>query len=158
MFHSRHFVRHLGICYRICVKLIQLMCSVITHNIQWKTEVSILINGWVTPIIVFHNRHFVRHLENCKRICVNLLQLMSGVIMHNSVKKRGGIAYWTICWHCPDRSSTRKSNNCPPHLREEVHEESHPGTALNVSEFRDCYRRVLDRMKVSEGISKKLRH
>ena len=30
--NSRHFVRHLGICYRICVKLIQLMCAVITHK------------------------------------------------------------------------------------------------------------------------------
>ena len=30
--HSRHFVRHLGICNLICVKLLQLMCAVITHN------------------------------------------------------------------------------------------------------------------------------
>ena len=30
--HSRHFVRHLGICNPICVKLLQLMCAVITHN------------------------------------------------------------------------------------------------------------------------------
>ena len=30
--HSRHFVRHLSICNPICVKLLQLMCAVITHN------------------------------------------------------------------------------------------------------------------------------
>ena len=39
------------------------------------------------PIIVFHSRHFVRHLGICNRICVNLLQLMSGVITHNSHQK-----------------------------------------------------------------------
>ena len=38
------------------------------------------------PIIVFHGRHFVRHLVICNPICVKLLQVMSGVILHN-VKK-----------------------------------------------------------------------
>ena len=42
----------------------------------------------VQPIIAFHSRHFVCHLGICKQICVDLLQLMSGVITHNSVKKR----------------------------------------------------------------------
>ena len=41
------------------------------------------------PIIVFHDRHFVRHLGICNRICVKLLQLMCGVTAHNSVKKTG---------------------------------------------------------------------
>ena len=45
--HSRYFVRHLGICNRICVKLLQLLCAVITHN-SVKNQVSVLINGWVT--------------------------------------------------------------------------------------------------------------
>ena len=39
------------------------------------------------PIIVFHSRHFVRYLGIFTLICVNLLQLMFGVITHNSVKK-----------------------------------------------------------------------
>ena len=39
------------------------------------------------PIIVFHGRHFVRHLGIYNQICVNLLQPMSGVITHNAVKK-----------------------------------------------------------------------
>ena len=42
IFHGRHFVFHLGICNLICVKLIQLMCGVITHNsVEKKDEVSI---------------------------------------------------------------------------------------------------------------------
>ena len=36
--HIRHFVRHLGICNRICVKLLQLMFAVITHNSVKKTK------------------------------------------------------------------------------------------------------------------------
>ena len=43
------------------------------------------------PIIVFHSRHCVRHLGICNLICVKLLQLMSGVIMHNSVKNEASI-------------------------------------------------------------------
>ena len=39
------------------------------------------------PIVVFHGRHFVRLLEICNRICIKLLELMSGIITHNSVKK-----------------------------------------------------------------------
>ena len=35
------------------------------------------------PIVVFHCRHFVRHLEICNPICVKLLQIMSGVIPPN---------------------------------------------------------------------------
>ena len=48
VFHGRHFVRYLGICYRICVKLLQLTCAVITHNSVKKNEVSVVIDGWVT--------------------------------------------------------------------------------------------------------------
>ena len=32
------------------------------------------------PIIVFHGRHFVRHLEICNSICIKLLQVMSSAI------------------------------------------------------------------------------
>ena len=31
-FHGRHFVRHLGICNRICVKLLYLISGVTTHK------------------------------------------------------------------------------------------------------------------------------
>ena len=40
------------------------------------------------PIIVFHGRHFVRHLGICNPICVKFLLVMSGVIMSN-LKKNG---------------------------------------------------------------------
>ena len=137
VFHNRHFVHHLGICYRICVKLLQLMYAVITNNsvknevsvlinhwitanysvsrppfcpTSWnllpdlcktstthvrchypqfseKNEVSILINGWVTANYSVLQTPFCPPSWNCNRIGVNLLQLMSGVITHNSVKK-----------------------------------------------------------------------
>ena len=44
------------------------------------------INAWDT-VIPLHGRHFVSHLGICNPICIKLLQLMSGVITHNSVKK-----------------------------------------------------------------------
>ena len=40
VFHDRHFVRHLGICSQICVKLLQVMSGVIPRNLK-KNEVSI---------------------------------------------------------------------------------------------------------------------
>ena len=45
VFHIRHFVRHVGICSRIYVKLLQLLSGIITHNSVKKNEVCILING-----------------------------------------------------------------------------------------------------------------
>ena len=38
------------------------------------------------PIIVFHGRHFVRNLGICNASCVNLLQIMFGVIPRNLKK------------------------------------------------------------------------
>ena len=40
------------------------------------------------PIIVFHSRHFVRHLGICNPICVKLLLVMFGVIPSNLKKRR----------------------------------------------------------------------
>ena len=64
------------------------MCAVITHNSVKKQ--SLYINKWLSykPIIVFHSRHFVRHLEICNPICVKLLQVMSDVIPSNLKEKR----------------------------------------------------------------------
>ena len=45
--HSRNFVRQLGICNPICVNFYN-WCAMSLTTIQWKNEVSILINGWVT--------------------------------------------------------------------------------------------------------------
>ena len=41
-----HFVRHLGICNPIYIKLLQLMCTVITHNSVKKR--SLYINKWLS--------------------------------------------------------------------------------------------------------------
>ena len=38
------------------------------------------------PIMVFHGRHFVRHLGIYNLICVKLLQVISGVIPSNLKK------------------------------------------------------------------------
>ena len=38
------------------------------------------------PIIVFHGRHFVRHLGICNPICAKILQAMSGIIPRNLKK------------------------------------------------------------------------
>ena len=46
--NSRHFVRHLGICNLICIKLLQLMCAVITHNLV--KNGSLCINKWLNYI------------------------------------------------------------------------------------------------------------
>ena len=80
--HGRHFVRHLGICNPICIKLLQLMSGVITHN-SVKKRSLILISGWVTAKYSVHGRHFARHFGICNQICVKLLQVMSGVIPRN---------------------------------------------------------------------------
>ena len=42
----RHIIRHLGICNPICVKLLQPMCAVITHNSVKKR--SLYINKWLS--------------------------------------------------------------------------------------------------------------
>ena len=62
-------------------------CALSLPTSQWKNEVSILKNGWVTVNYSVSQPPFFYHLEIGKRICVNLLQLMSGVITYNSVKK-----------------------------------------------------------------------
>ena len=38
------------------------------------------------PNMVFHGRHFVRHIGICNPICVRFLQVMSGVIPRNLKK------------------------------------------------------------------------
>ena len=41
----------------------------------------------IQPIIVLYGSHFVRHHGICYSICDELLQLIFGVITHNSMKK-----------------------------------------------------------------------
>ena len=46
VFHGRYFVRNLGMRNGICVKLVQLMCIVITDNSV--KQQSLYINKWVS--------------------------------------------------------------------------------------------------------------
>ena len=77
------------------------------------------------PIIVFHGRHFVRHLVICNPICVKLLQRMSGVNTRNleksycfisnrfpEVHKRGIHTHTDIHTHTHDDSIRRNAMRC----------------------------------------------
>ena len=57
------------------------------------------------PIIVFHGRYFARHLGICNPICATLLQLMSFVITHNSMKKE--VSILINCWVTANYSVSR---------------------------------------------------
>ena len=83
VFHGRHFVRRLGICNPIYVNLLPLTCGVIMQTSVKKTKSLYQYMAELRSIIVFHGRHFVRHLGICNPICVKLLELMSGVIPRN---------------------------------------------------------------------------
>ena len=48
MSHGRHFVHHLGICNPFCVKLLQLMCTVIMHNSVKERNLYIKLNSTVS--------------------------------------------------------------------------------------------------------------
>ena len=61
-------------------------CPVSLRTIQWKNEVSVLINDWVTANYSVSRPPFVCLLGICNHICVKLLQLMCTVITQNSVK------------------------------------------------------------------------
>ena len=84
------------------------------------------------PIIVFHGRHFVRHLGICNPICVKLLQAMSGVIPRNikndvstsnrfhGVHKRGIHTHRHTHTHIHVDSNRRNAMRCisPKNLRD----------------------------------------
>ena len=58
-------------------------CALSLSKMQWKNEVSILINGRVTVNYSVYGRHFVRHLGIYNPICAKLLQTIFGVIPRN---------------------------------------------------------------------------
>ena len=46
VFHGHHFVRHLGICNPICVKLLQIMSGVISRNLKQKRRLYLKPFFW----------------------------------------------------------------------------------------------------------------
>ena len=52
LFHRHHFVRHLEICNLICVKLLQLMCAVITNNSVKNSNSNSSVKVVVVVIVV----------------------------------------------------------------------------------------------------------
>ena len=77
------------------------------------------------PIIVFHGRHIVRHLDICNSICVKLLQITPRVIPRNSdendvsisnrfpeVHKRGIRPHTETHTHTHDDSIRRNAMHC----------------------------------------------
>ena len=67
------------------------------------------------PIIVFHGRHFVRHLGIYSRICVKLLQIMFGVIPRN-LKKRRRLYLKLFSWGPQTRNT---------HTHTQIHRHTH---------------------------------
>ena len=76
------------------------------------------------PIIVFHGRHFVRHLGICNPICIKFLQITSDVIPRN-LKKTTALSQTVFLrfinaayghththTHSPDDSIRRNAMRC----------------------------------------------
>ena len=68
------------------------------------------------PNIVFHSRHFVRHIGICNPICGNLLLIMSGVIPRN-LKEKQRLYLKPFSWrsqtrHTHDDSIKRNAMRC----------------------------------------------
>ena len=75
------------------------------------------------PIIVSHCRHFIRHLEICNPICVELFQIMFSVIPRNLKEKR---------------RLYRKPFSCGPHTR---HTHTHKHIYTHTDTHDDSIRR-----------------
>ena len=121
VFHSRHLVRHLGICNRICV-ILKLISDVITHNYVEK-EVSILINGLVAANYSVSRPPLCPPSWNCNPICVK--QVMSGVISSNSQKKMTSLSQTFFLRPTNADTHTHTHNT---HARTHTHTHSHTHT------------------------------
>ena len=100
MFHGRHFVRHLGICNPICVKLLQAMSGVIPRNLDKKNDVSTSnrFSGNHTRHTQTHTyTHTNTHVDSNRRnsmrcisptnLCCNAMLLLNyGLFRHTNVR------------------------------------------------------------------------
>ena len=83
-------------------------------------------------IIVFHCRHFDRHIGICNPICVKLLQVMFGVIPHNLKKRR--LYLKPFSW----RPQTRHTHT---HTHTHTHKHIHTHTYTHIDTHDDSNRR-----------------
>ena len=81
----------------------------------------------LTKIIVFHDRHFVRHLGIYNPICVKLLQVMSGVIPRNLKEKRLPISTRFSGVH---KRSTHTHTHIHTHIQTDTHDDSNRRNAM----------------------------
>ena len=77
LIHGRYFVRHLEICNRICVKLRQLMCAVITYN-SVQNEVTAIYSVYATMLFAILEL-VIRFVPNSYRLCP---------VLFRAIKKR----------------------------------------------------------------------
>ena len=112
VFHGRHFVRHLKICNRNCVKLLQLICALITHNSMKRR--SLYINKWLiyiqlscfTATILSAILEFViRFVSNSDRLCPVLFRTIQKMTSLNQ----------TVCMRSTNAAHTHVSTTAHTH-------------------------------------------
>ena len=88
------------------------------------------------PNIVFHDRHFVRHLGICNPICVKLLQVMSGVIPSNS-KEKGRLCLKPFSWGPQTQHiHTHRHTHTQTHTHTRTHARTHARTHTHTHDDR----------------------
>ena len=83
----------------------------------------------IQPIIVFNGRHFVRHLGICNLICVQLLQIMSGVIPCN-LKKNVSISNRFLRSTNATHTHTQTHTHARTHTRTHARTHTHTHTTI----------------------------
>ena len=89
-------------------------------------------------IIVFHRRHYVRHLGICNPICVKLLQIMSSVIPRHLKQKRRPY-HKSFSWRPQTRHIQRQTHT---HTNKHTHDDSIRRNAMRCispNEFPACW-------------------
>ena len=96
------------------------------------------------PIIVFHGRHFVRHLGICNPICVKLLQAMSGVIPRNLKKNH---VFTSNRFPGVHKRGTHTDTHRHTHTDTHTHTQTHTHMSIAIGEMKCvAFRLKNDRM------------
>ena len=80
------------------------------------------------PIIVFHGRHFVRHLGICNPTCFNLLQIMP-VVIPRKLKEKRRFYLKPFSWR-PQTRHTHRHTHTHTHTYIYTHDDSIRGNAM----------------------------